>query len=139
PEPVGGPGRWGPSRELLSPRAARYQEQRSARPASEAYWLGEVGRKGVRFDGFEAGVLLDTRGPGLASRFNEDLSPKPWFARWGVKELLEQARRQHTAARGVGARVRWHVAEERAARAVRKLLEANQLSEVEVVHTAAMP
>lgn len=140
PEPVGGPGRWGPSREFLSPRAARYQEQRSGHPASEAYWLGEPGTKGgTRFDGFEAGVLLEASGPGLASRFNDDLSPKPWFARWGVKALLEHARRQHAAAQGVGARVRWHVAEELAARAVRKLLEANQLSEVEVVHTAALP
>ncbi|WP_164015359.1 Tox-REase-5 domain-containing protein [Pyxidicoccus trucidator] len=139
PEPMGGPGRWGPSRELLSPRAARYHEQLSGHASSEAYWLGEVGKKGPRFDGFAEGVLLEARGPGLASRFNDDLSPKPWFARWGAKELIAQARRQHAAAGGVGARVRWHVAEELAARALRKLLEANQLSEVEVVHTAALP
>ncbi len=139
PEPTGGPGRWGPSRELLSPRAARYQEQLSSHPPSEAYWLGEAGRKdSVRFDGFEAGVLLEARGPGLASRFNDDLTPKPWFARWGAKALVEQARRQHAAALTVGARVRWHVAEELAAKAIQKLFDANQLPEVEVVHTPAL-
>jgi hypothetical protein len=136
PEPVGGPGRWGPSRQLLSPRAARYQEQLSGHPPSEAYWLGAPGP--LRFDAFAAGVLLEARGPGLASRFDENLRPKPWFARWGARELVEQARRQHAAARIVGARVRWHVAEERAAKALQRLFDANQLSDVEVVHTPAL-
>lgn len=138
PEPVGGPGRWAPSRELLSPRAARYQEQGSGHPASEAYWLGEPGQKdGVRFDGFEDGALLELRGPGLASRFDDDLTPKPWFAKWGAKALVEQARRQHQAALAKGAQVRWRVAEEKAARALRKLFDAARLDEVEVLHTPA--
>jgi hypothetical protein len=138
PEPVGGPGRWAPSRELLSPRASRYQEHVSGHPASEAYWLGEPGSKdSTRFDGFEDGALMEARGPGLASRFNDDLTPKPWFAKWGAKALVEQARRQHQVAIAKGARVRWHVAEEKAARALRKLFDEAQLDEVEVLHTPA--
>jgi hypothetical protein len=135
---VGGPGRWGPSRRLTSPRAARYQEHVSGHPASEAYWLGEPGRKDrTRFDGASEGVLLETRGPGFASRFNDDLTPKPWFARWGAKALVEGARRQQQAARSTGARVRWHVAEEQAGRALQKLFDEAELSDVEVVHTPA--
>lgn len=137
-EPVGGPGRWGPSRRLVSPRAARYQEHVSGHPASEAWWLGEPGRKErTRFDGAHEGVLLETRGPGLASRFTDGLTPEPWFARWGAKALVEGARRQQQAARATGARVRWHVAEEKAARALRKLFDEAGLSDVEVVHTPA--
>ncbi|MCY1019739.1 Tox-REase-5 domain-containing protein [Pyxidicoccus sp. MSG2] len=138
PEPVGGPGRWGPSRELLSPRAARYQEHVSGHSASEAYWLGEPGRKdATRFDGVAEGALLEARGPGFASRFNDDFTPKPWFARWGAKALVEGARRQQQAALATGARVRWHVSEEKAARALRKLFDGAQLDEVEVLHTPA--
>jgi hypothetical protein len=140
PLAASGPGQWGPSRESRSPRAARYQEQVSGHPASEAYWLGEPGKRGVpRFDGFEEGVLLEVRGPGYASRFNDDLTPKPWFARWAARALVEDARRRHEAARAAGTRVRWHVAEEQAARALRKLFEEHALSDVEVVHTPALP
>lgn len=50
-----GPGQWGPARESMSQRAARYQEQISGRPASEAYWVGGLSPKtgGVKFDGFQ--------------------------------------------------------------------------------------
>ncbi|MBZ4416236.1 Tox-REase-5 domain-containing protein [Myxococcus sp. RHSTA-1-4] len=134
-----GPGRWGPARESRSPRAARYHEQLSGRPASEAYWLGEPGQPDVlKFDGFEEGVLLEVRGPGLESRFNDDLTPRPWFAS-GARALLDEALRKHEAAQAAGVRVRWHVAEEKAARALRKLFEDPRLADVEVVQTPALP
>ncbi|HZI16618.1 MAG TPA: Tox-REase-5 domain-containing protein, partial [Myxococcus sp.] len=135
---AGGPGTWGPTRQLLSPRAAHYQAQVSGRPANEAYWLGEVGAKeAVKFDGFEDGVLVEAKGPGYAARFNADLTPKPGFARAGAQRLVDEARRQHQAAKERGLLLRWHVAEERAAMALRKLLEANGLTGIEVVHTLA--
>jgi hypothetical protein len=135
---AGGPGTWGPTRELLSPRAAHYQAQVSGRPANEAYWLGEVeAKEAVKFDGFEDGVLVEAKGPGYAARFNADLTPKPGFARAGAQRLVDEARRQRQAAKERGLLLRWHVAEERAAMALRKLLEANGLSGIEVVHTLA--
>jgi hypothetical protein len=138
--PTGGPGAWGPSGETMSPRAARYQAQVSGRPASEAYWLGEVGKKGaVKFDGFEDGVLLEAKGLGYANKFNADLTPKKWFKDTGALALINQAERQLVAARARGVPVRWHVAEERAVQAFRKLLKERGVEGIEVVHTPMAP
>jgi hypothetical protein len=138
PGPSEGPGEWGPAHESMSKRSARYQEQITGRPASEAYWVGGVGKKkGVKLDGFEDGVLLDAKGPGYANKFNDDLSPKRWFAPSGARQLIEQARRQLQAADGVP--IRWHVAEKKAADAIRKLLKGAGFDDIEVVHTPALP
>jgi hypothetical protein len=136
--PAQGPGQWGPAQESMSKRAARYQEQISGQPVSEAYWVGGVGRKsgGVKFDGFEDGVLLEAKGPGYANKFNDDLSPKKWFELSGAEQLIEQAKRQFTAAKG--ASIRWHVAEKKAADALRKLLKGAGVKGIEVVHTPAL-
>lgn len=139
PTPAPGPGQWGPAREAMSRRAARYQEQVTGRPASEAYWVGGVGKQsgGLKFDGFRDGVLLEAKGPGYANKFNDDLTPKPWFAPSGAKQLVEQARRQVEAAHG--APIRWHVAEKKAAEAIRELLEGAGFGRIEVVHTPPLP
>jgi hypothetical protein len=102
PAPSEGPGQWGPAHEAMSRRSARYQEQITGHSASEAYWVGGVGRKngGVKLDGFEMGVLLDAKGPGFANKFNDNLTPKPWFARTGAQALIDQAVRQLKAAKG---------------------------------------
>jgi hypothetical protein len=133
--PAEGPGQWGPAQESMSKRAARYQEQISGQPASEAYWVGGVGRKsgGIKFDGFKDGVLLEAKGPGYANKFDGDLFPERWFAPSGAKQLLEQARRQFKVAKGVP--IRWHVAEKKAADAIRKLLNEENVKGIEVVHT----
>ncbi|MCP3059399.1 restriction endonuclease fold toxin 5 domain-containing protein [Myxococcus sp. K38C18041901] len=136
--PSKGPGQWGPAKESMSPGARRYQEQISGHTADEAYWVGGVGRDsgGVKFDGYDKGVLLEAKGPGYA-RFFEALDPKRWFTNSGAKALVEQADRQSRAARGV--RVRWHVAEESAASAIRKLLKDNEIEGIEVVFTPVHP
>jgi len=136
--PAQGPGQWGPAQESMSKRAARYQEQICGQPVSEAYWVGGVGRKsgGVKFDGFENGVLLEAKGPGYANKFNDDLSPKKWFAPSGARQLIDQAKRQFDAAPGIP--IRWHVAEEKAADALRKLLKDSGVRGIEVVHTPAL-
>jgi hypothetical protein len=137
PGPAEGPGEWGPAHESMSKRSARYQEQITGRPASEAYWVGRVGKKkGVKLDGFEEGVLLDAKGPGYANKFDDDLNPKKWFAPSGAKQLVDQAVRQLIAARGVP--VRWHVAEKKSADAIRKLLRRENVHGIEVVHTPAL-
>ncbi|MCP3103541.1 restriction endonuclease fold toxin 5 domain-containing protein [Myxococcus sp. K15C18031901] len=125
------PGKWGPANEKMSPRARRYQEQISGHSADEAYWV-----RGVKFDGFERGVLLEAKGPGYA-KFFEGLDPKSWFNNSGARSLVAQADRQFRAARG--ATIRWHVAEESAARAIQKLLSDNDLRGVEVVFTPPKP
>jgi hypothetical protein len=122
----------------MSKRAARYQEQISGQPASEAYWVGGVDRKsgGIKFDGFENGVLLEAKGPGYANKFDDKLAPKKWFAPSGAQQLLDQADRQFKAAPDIP--IRWHVAEKKAADAIRELLRKAGLERVEVVHTPAL-
>ena len=133
--PSQGPGQWGPSHESMSARAARYQEQVTGRPVTDAYWVRGVGRKsgGIKFDDFRNGVLVDAKGPGYANKFADDLTPRQWFRNSGAQELVQQARRQEGVANGIS--IRWHVAEEKAARAIRKLLKNAGVVGVEVVHT----
>jgi hypothetical protein len=139
PGPSKGPGQWGPSKESMSKRAARYQEQISGHPVEEAYWVGGVGRGsgGAKFDGYANGVLLEAKGPGYANKFLDNLEPKPWFRESGAEALADQAKRQFAAAKGTP--VRWHVAEEKAAKAIRKLLNRKDVQGIEVVHTPALP
>lgn len=136
---VPGPGQWGPTQESMSARARSYQEQISGHSADEAYWLGGVGRKsgGVKFDGFKDGVLLEAKGPGYANKFLETLEPKPWFKPSGAKALVDQARRQLVAAVKTGTPIRWHVAEEKVADAIRLLFKRERVFGIEVVHTPA--
>nr|WP_253895507.1 Tox-REase-5 domain-containing protein [Corallococcus exercitus] len=133
------PGQWGPSRESMSERARRYQEQITGHSADEAYWVGGVGPNsgGVKFDGFKAGVLLEAKGPGYA-KFFEGLEPKRWFNNSGAKALIEQAQRQLAKA-PQGVPIRWHVAERAAVDAIRKLLRSREVYEIEVVFTPPLP
>ncbi|NOK16578.1 Tox-REase-5 domain-containing protein [Corallococcus carmarthensis] len=126
------PGQWGPAKESMSERARRYQEQISGHSADEAYWVGDV-----KFDGFRDGVLLDAKGPGYANKFFDDLDPKRWFKSTGAEALANQARRQLKAVQGLGTRIEWHVAEEKAANAIHKLLESNDIHGIRIVHTPA--
>ncbi|HEX8825898.1 MAG TPA: Tox-REase-5 domain-containing protein [Archangium sp.] len=126
-----GPGQWSPVKESMSRRAARYQEQISGRPVGESYVV-----RGVRFDGIKDGVLLEAKGLGYANKFTAKLEPQKWFAQ-GTRSLQEQARRQLLAAKGVP--VRWHVAEAKAAEAIRKLLVEGKVHGIEVVHTPIHP
>jgi hypothetical protein len=90
---------------------------------------------GVRFDGFKDGVLLEAKGPGYANKFLDDLAPKRWFKNTGAKELVRQALRQLDAARGTGVPIRWHIAEEKTAQAIRLLFKDERVVGIEVVYT----
>lgn len=140
PSPAAGPGQWGPARESMSGRSRAYQEQISGHSADEAYWVGGTSTKegGVRFDGFKDGVLLEAKGPGYANKFFETLEPRPWFKHSGAQALVDQARRQIGAARKTGTPIRWHVAEEKTAEAIRLLFRDNEVYGIEVVHTPAL-
>ncbi|WP_233612131.1 Tox-REase-5 domain-containing protein [Corallococcus sp. AB045] len=137
--PSRGPGQWGQAKESMSTRARRYQEQITGHTADESYWVGGVGPNsgGVKFDGFKDGVLLEAKGPGYA-RFFDELEPKEWFRHSGAKDLIAQADRQSRKLRESGVPIRWHVAEKRAADAMRKLLQEAGIKGVEVVHTPAL-
>ncbi|ATB41528.1 hypothetical protein CYFUS_006994 [Cystobacter fuscus] len=137
PSPAPGPGQWGPAGESMSARARAYQEQITGHSADDAYWVGGMSTKagGVRFDGFTDGVLLEAKGPGYANKFFDTLEPKPWFKNTGAQALVDQARRQLGAVRGKGISIRWHIAEEKTAEAIRLLFEKNNVSGIEVVYT----
>ncbi|MGE6763834.1 Tox-REase-5 domain-containing protein [Corallococcus interemptor] len=134
--PSQGPGQWGPAKESMSTRARRYQEQITGHTADDAYWVGGTSTKagGVKFDGFNDGVLLEAKGPGYA-KFFEGLKPKEWFRYSGAVDLVEQARRQVQKVTGAGIRIEWHVAEAAAVNPIRRLLEGADVNGIKVVHT----
>jgi hypothetical protein len=140
PAPAPGPGKWGPAKESMSARSRAYQEQISGHSADDAYWVGGMSTKagGVKFDGFTDGILREAKGPGYANKFFDTLEPKPWFKPSGAKALVEQAQRQLRAARKTGTPIRWHVAEEKVAEAIRLLFEHEGVVGIEVVHTPAL-
>jgi hypothetical protein len=123
-----GPGIWRTVNEAMSGRAAAYQSQITGR-AGESYLVN-----GLKFDGFEAGTLLDAKGPGYAT-FVKGGEFRSFFR--GQDSLLSQAQRQVTAAQGVP--VTWHVAESTAADAMRALLSTNRVKGITVVHTPVAP
>ncbi|MBN8229307.1 hypothetical protein JYK02_17500 [Corallococcus macrosporus] len=126
------PGKWAPTKESMSDRARRYQEQISGHSADEAYWVGNV-----KFDGFRDGVLLEAKGPGYANKFLDGLDPKPWFKSTGADALANQAKRQTEAVQGLGIRIEWHVAEAKAANAIQRLLKNKGIQGIRIVHTPA--
>jgi hypothetical protein len=81
-------------------------------------------------------VLLEAKGPGYANKFTRELAPKQWFAK-GARSLVDQAVRQSKAAKGVP--IQWHVAESKAAEAIRELLNNARVHGIEVVHTPVLP
>ncbi|HLL53269.1 MAG TPA: Tox-REase-5 domain-containing protein [Myxococcaceae bacterium] len=136
------PGEWRKAKSPPQGRSAKYQQQVTGRPPDEAYMVN-----GVEFDGYVPrngslvhvedlqGVLLDAKGKGYEKFFLENLKPKPWFADSGALKLIEQAGRQQRAVMTPGIRIQWHVAEEKAANAIRLLLEDAGVTKVEVIYT----
>lgn len=119
------PGKWITVNEHMSQRAAAYQQQITGVNANQSYLVD-----GVKFDGFNDGVLLDAKGPGYAWAVRDGE-----FADYyrGSEALQGQARRQIQAAGGVP--IRWHVAEQPAATAMTELFRENRIKGIEVIHT----
>ncbi|ADO75351.1 restriction endonuclease fold toxin 5 domain-containing protein [Stigmatella aurantiaca] len=124
----GGPGTWVQVNESMSASARKYQAQVTGAPEGSAYRVKGGGEK-ADFDGYRDGVLLEAKGPGYAKFIDDDLDPVGFFK--GADNVIEQARRQWVASQGTP--VRWVVAEERFAAALRKLFRLNDIG-IEVIH-----
>ncbi|RKG70740.1 hypothetical protein D7V80_04035 [Corallococcus sp. CA054B] len=117
---TGGPGKWVQVNESMSDRARDYQAQVTGAPKGSAYRV-KRGDEEVDFDGFdpEEPVLLEAKGPGYEQFFDSDLMAKGFFK--NADALADQAQRQLRVAGGL--RVRWVVAEEKFADALRLLFK----------------
>jgi Restriction endonuclease fold toxin 5 len=134
PPSSSGPGQWVQADESMSESARNYQAQVTGAPKGYAYRVKEGGEE-VDFDGFSQGVLLEVKGPGYAQWIDKKLDFLPIFQ--GRDKLLGQAQRQFDAANGTP--IRWIVAEEKLAGALRKLFKGNFLEDIEVVHIPPRP
>ncbi|QRN98961.1 restriction endonuclease fold toxin 5 domain-containing protein [Archangium violaceum] len=130
----GGPGQWVQTDESMSENSRNYQAQVTGAPKGYAYRM-KWGNEEVDFDGFDQGVLLEAKGPGYAQWIDKQLNFLKIFK--GGPKLLEQAKRQFEVANGTP--IRWTVAEEKLAGALRKLFKANGLEDIEVVHIPPTP
>jgi hypothetical protein len=133
PPSSGGPGKWVKANEYMPEQSRRYQAQVTRAPEGTAYRV-KWGDKEVDFDGFDQGVLLEAKGTGYAKWLDKDLNFFRIFK--GRDQMLDQARRQFEAANGTP--IRWIVAEEKAAGALRKLFEGAGLP-IDVVHVPPTP
>ncbi|KFE61108.1 hypothetical protein DB31_4543 [Hyalangium minutum] len=129
-----GPGEWVQANESMSESARTYQAQMTGTPKGYAYRV-KVGDEEVDFDGFDQGVLLEVKSTGYAQWITQKLDFLPNFK--GQHKLLEQARRQFDVANGTP--IRWIVAEEKLAGALRKMFKGAGLNEIEVVHVPPTP
>jgi len=118
-------GMWKAANETMSIRSAAYQARITGRSVVESYVV-----KGVKFDGFKNGILLEAKGPGYAS-FVRNGEFRNWFK--GAENMVDQARRQVRVAGGTP--IHWHVAEENAAKAIRELLRDNEITGIDIIHT----
>ncbi|WP_375755820.1 Tox-REase-5 domain-containing protein [Corallococcus exercitus] len=122
---AGGPGKWVQVKESMSDRARDYQAQVTGAPKGSAYRVRR-GNEEADYDGYDLdeNVLLEAKGLGYSQFFGKDLNPKKFFE--GVMPLLEQAQRQLRVAGRT--RVRWVVAEERFADALRALFKEQKIN-----------
>jgi len=134
PPSSGGPGQWVQVDEFMSESARNYQAQMTGAPKGYAYRV-KVGGEEVDFDGFDQGVLLEVKATGYEQWITKKLDFLPNFK--GRVKLLDQARRQDKVSNGTP--IRWIVAEEKLAGALRKLFKANDLEDIEVLHIPPAP
>jgi len=120
-----GSGKWYRVRESMTPRAATYQARITGRAANEVYVV-----KGVKFDGYKGGRLLDAKGPGYKN-FVKGGKYEDWFR--GQYRLVDQANRQLVAAGGVP--IEWHFAEKEVLAATEALLQKEGIQGIKLVLT----
>jgi hypothetical protein len=126
--PSEGPGKWEPSKEHMEAPARKYQVQISEAPEGHVYNV-----RGVKFDGFKDGILLEAKGPGYAKFIPVAAENGGWFQ--GFREMVKQARSQLEVARRTP--LQWHFAERPVADFVRDLLRKEGHGRIKVVHTPA--
>jgi hypothetical protein len=133
PPSSSGPGEWVQVAEHMSESARTYQAQMTGSPKGYAYRV-KVGDEEVDFDGFEQGALLEVKATGYAQWITKKLDFLPNFK--GRHKLLDQAQRQVKVANGTP--IRWIVAEEQLAGALKKIFRDARLP-IEVVHVPPVP
>lgn len=124
-----GPGQWNSTNESMSAGSRTYQQQITGRAGGDVYRVN-----GVKFDGYQDGVLQDAKGPGYAKFLDSNGEFKPWYR--GADDLVKQAQRQ-IAVSG-GRPIEWSVAEEPAANAIEDLLAANGVTGINVTFVPPM-
>jgi hypothetical protein len=133
PPNADGPGEWVQADEYMSDQARRYQAQVTGAPEGYAYRV-KLGDKEVDFDGFDQGMLIETKANGYAQWVDKKLNFVEIFE--GRDQMFNQAKRQLQVARGTP--IRWIVAEEKVAGALRKLF-AEAAFPIEVIHVSPAP
>jgi hypothetical protein len=133
PPNSGGPGKWVQAGESMPEQARRYQAQVTGAPEGYVYSVNRGG-KAVKFDGFDQGVLIETKATGYAQWITKKLDFFGDFK--GRLQMLEQAKRQVEAANGTP--IRWIAAEEKLAGALRKMFREEGLP-IEVLHIPPAP
>ena len=114
-------GQWVDITESMSDRARAYQSQITGHDGQ--VWL----QNGVRYDGFENGVLIETK-----SYYSQFVDPntgefRDWFT--GANGFVDQANRQIAASDGLP--ICWFFAEESTMNATRALFAANNITGIE--------
>ncbi|MCB9762540.1 MAG: hypothetical protein H6739_22265 [Alphaproteobacteria bacterium] len=131
PPPADGPGKWVPETGGMPPRARKYQSQVTGAPEGYVYEVD-----GVKFDGFEDGVLIEAKGEGYSTFItNEGRRWQRWFTKGS--DTVEQMKRQSRAAGSMP--VHWHVAEREFADFLRGQAAKNNLNNVSVIWTPPTP
>jgi hypothetical protein len=130
---AGGPGEWVQAGESMPEQARRYQAQVTGAPEGTAYRV-KVGDQEVDFDGFDKGVLLETKATGYAQWVDKKMDFLKIFQ--GAPKMLNQAKRQFEVANGTP--IRWIVAEEKLAGALRKMFLKEGLGEIEVIYVSPL-
>ena len=118
----------------MSERSRKFQHKVTKAPAGWVYRVVRDGEK-ADFDGFDEGILRETKGLGYDRHFDAKLDPKPYFK--GARRLVRQAERQLTVANGV--RIRWHVAEPRMVDILKRLFRTNGITGIDIVYTPPSP
>ncbi|MCB9762667.1 MAG: hypothetical protein H6739_22900 [Alphaproteobacteria bacterium] len=126
-----GPGKWVPETGGMPPRARRYQSQVTGAPEGYVYEVD-----GVKFDGFEDGVLIEVKGEGYKGFIEKGGNEwQGWFTKGD--DLLQQMERQSAVAGRT--QVHGHVAEKEFAEFLSERAVLKGWDNVTVIWTPPVP
>jgi len=119
-----GPGTWEKTNEAMSAKSRDYQKYVTGAEDGMVYRVN-----GVKFDGYQDGVLIEAKGD--YSSFVDKRTGKfrPWFK--GKDDLAAQAKRQVNAADGT--KIQWVFNDEASLNATKALFKSEGISEIECV------
>lgn len=118
-------GKWVKTNEFMSDAAAAYQSFVTEKPFNISFLLNNV-----KFDGIRKAVMIDAKS-GMLNFVDNNGNFLGFFT--GEKSIVDQARRQLTAADGLP--IEWHFQHENVRKAFEKLLNKNNIFDIILVHT----